>query len=310
MRSSQLCNIRCEVCSTYVVDGLVREVLGGDHFPYNLLQDFFSEKLRGYGLGMLRTDNDGVDSEGDDSTVVVLVLNGDLSLGIRSEPWERTVASGGRHFSIQLVCELEGEGEQLWGLVGSVTKHYTLVTGTELLQFFIVVETLGNICGLLFNGNQDVASFVIKALCRIIVTNVLDGTTDDLLVVESGLGCYFPLSHVNPQYCGKHSDRAFTENHDHSTAFFLSIADINGGRMYTDVFVAVSQATLEMGSALVSTRRLGRAHDSTYLLRDRRRGWHQRPDQRSTIELAVFSLHGTEQSHCVYLVGVTFTNTL
>jgi hypothetical protein len=50
------------------------------------------------------------------------------------------------------------------------------------------VETLGDVGRLLLNGNEDVASLVVETLVGAVVTNVLDGLTDDLLVVEASLG--------------------------------------------------------------------------------------------------------------------------
>lgn len=50
------------------------------------------------------------------------------------------------------------------------------------------METLGNVGRLLLNGNEDVAGLVVETLVGAVVTNVLDGLTDDLLVVEASLG--------------------------------------------------------------------------------------------------------------------------
>jgi hypothetical protein len=137
---------------------------------------------------VLSRDNDSVDTLRDNGTVVVLVLDGDLGLGVGSEPGERTVAAGSGHGSVELMGEEESEGEELRGLVSGITEHDTLVTGTKLLKSLLVVETLGNIRGLLLNGDEQVAGLVVKALGGVIVTDVLDGVTDNLLVVELGLG--------------------------------------------------------------------------------------------------------------------------
>jgi hypothetical protein len=50
------------------------------------------------------------------------------------------------------------------------------------------MQALGDIRRLFLNGNEDVASLIVEALCRVIISDVLDGTTDDPLVVKSGLG--------------------------------------------------------------------------------------------------------------------------
>jgi hypothetical protein len=171
-----------------VVDGVVVKVLLGDDLLDDLLLKLLAELLGGDIGRVLGGDDNGVDALGNNSAVVVLVLNGDLGLGVGPQPWERAVTAGSRHGSVELVGEEEGEGEQLGGLVGSITEHDTLVTGTELLEGLIVVKTLGDIGGLLLNGDEEVKGLVVETLLGVIVTDVLDGVTDDLLVVEPGLG--------------------------------------------------------------------------------------------------------------------------
>jgi hypothetical protein len=51
----------------------------------------------------------------------VLVLNGDLGLGVGSQPGKRAVVSGVGHGSVELVSELDGEGKELGGLVSGIT---------------------------------------------------------------------------------------------------------------------------------------------------------------------------------------------
>lgn len=182
-----------------VVDGLVVEVLGGDGLLDDLVKDLLAEVLGGDVVGVLGGDDDGVDADGDDSTVVVLVLNSDLGLGVGSQPRQGAVAAGSRHGSVELVGEGKSEGEELGGLVGGITEHDTLVTSTEALESLLVVQTLGNIGRLLLNGNEQVEGLVVETLGGVIVTDVLDGVTDDLLVVNLGLG------------------GDFTENHDHTS---------------------------------------------------------------------------------------------
>lgn len=181
-----------------VVDGLVVKVLSGDGGLDDLLKDLLAELLGGDVRGVLGRHDDGVDADRDNGTVVVLVLNGDLSLGVGAQPGEGAVAAGSRHGSVELVGEHESEGEELGGFVGGITEHDTLVTGTKLLESLLVVETLSDIRGLLLNGNEQVQGLVVEALGGVIVTNVLDGVTDNLLVVKLGLG------------------GDFTENHDHA----------------------------------------------------------------------------------------------
>ena len=188
-------------------DGLVIEVLGGDDLLDDLLLDLLAELLSGDGLGVLGRDDDSVDSLGDDGTVVVLVLNGDLGLGVGPQPWDGAVAAGSAHLSVKLVCQLKGQWEELRGLISGITEHDTLVTGTELLKSLVVVKTLCDIGGLLLDGDENVASLVVEALGGVIVTDVLDGATDDLLVVKLGLGGDLTEDHHHTGLgCGLASD--------------------------------------------------------------------------------------------------------
>lgn len=142
------------IIATYVVDGLVIEVLSGNDLLDDLLLDLLSELLGGDILRVLSRNDDGVNALGNDGAVIVAVLNGDLGLGIGSEPGEGAIAAGGRHGSVKLVGEEEGQGEEFGGLVSGIAEHDTLITGTKLLESLLVVETLSDIGRLLLNGDE------------------------------------------------------------------------------------------------------------------------------------------------------------
>lgn len=171
-----------------VVDGAVIQQVVGDDLADDLLLENGTELLSGDIVSVLGGDDDGVDAQRLDGTVVVGVLNGDLGLGVREQPGDGAVLASSLHGSVELVGEEDSEGQELRGLIGGIAEHDTLVTSTELLQSLVIVETLGDIRRLLLNGDQDVAGLVVEALLRGIVADVLDGTTDDLLVVQLGLG--------------------------------------------------------------------------------------------------------------------------
>lgn len=65
---------------TYVVDGLVIEVLGGNGSLDDLLQDLLAELLGRDVRGVLSGNDDSVDTLRNDSTAILLVLDGDLVL--------------------------------------------------------------------------------------------------------------------------------------------------------------------------------------------------------------------------------------
>jgi hypothetical protein len=171
-----------------VVDGAVIKELSGDDLADNLLLEGSTELLSGDIVAVLGGDNDGVNAQRLDGTVVVGVLNSDLGLGIGKQPGDGAVNTGSLHGRVELVGEENSQGEELRGLIGGIAEHDTLVTSTELLKSLLVVETLSDIGGLLLNGNQDVAGLVVETLLRGIVTDVLDSVTDDLLVVQTSIG--------------------------------------------------------------------------------------------------------------------------
>lgn len=181
-----------------MVDSLVVQEVCWNGLLNDLLLDLASEVFRGDGLSVLSRDDNSVDTLWNDGTIVMLVLDSDLGLGVRPEPWELSALASLLHGGVQLVCQQNSQWEQLRRLIGSIAKHDALVSGTELLEDLLIVETLCDIGALLFNGDEDVASLVVESLGGVIVANVLDGLANDLLVIETCL-------------CGD-----FSKDHDHT----------------------------------------------------------------------------------------------
>ena len=219
----------------YMVDCLVGEVFGWDDFLDDLLLDLLAQLLGGDVCAVLGADNDGMHTEGNDGTVIMLILYSDLGLGVGSQPRDGAVAAGSRHGSVQLVGELGGQGEEFWGLVGGVSEHNTLVTGTELLESLLVVQTLGNIGGLLLDGDEDVAGFVVETFGRIVVADVLDGIADNLLVVDTGLCGDLAEDHHHAGLGG-----CLTSDFGEGVIFQASVEDSIGDLVSDLVWVALS----------------------------------------------------------------------
>jgi len=66
-----------------------------------------------------------------------------------------------------------------------------------------VVETLSNIGRLLFDGNEDVAGLVVEALGGVIVADLLDGVTNDLLKVDLCFRGDLPENHDHASLGGR-----------------------------------------------------------------------------------------------------------
>jgi len=204
-----------------VVDGPIIKVPGRDGSLDDLLQNLLAELLSSDIGAVLGRNNDGIDTEGNDGTVVMLVLNGNLGLGVRAQPGKGAVTTSSSHSSVELMGELKGEGEQFGGLVSGIAEHDALVASAKILETVVEVKTLGNVGRLLLNGDEEVEGLVVEALGRVIVANVLDCVADNLLVVDLGLG----------------GDLA--EDHDHAGL---------GGSLASDLGEGIlSQASIEDG---------------------------------------------------------------
>jgi hypothetical protein len=209
-----------------VVDGTLVTQVCGDDLLDDLLQEILLEGLKADILRVLSGDDNSVNTKRDGGTTFLLVFNGDLSLGVGTKPRKESTATSSSHGSVQLVREDNSEGHELFSLVCRITEHDTLITSTVVLEV-TVVKTLSDIGRLLLNGDEDVASLVIETLGRVIVSNVADGVTDDLLVVQLGVG------------------GDFTKDHDHTS--------LRGG-FATDLGVGVlSEAGIELNTLFSTT---------------------------------------------------------
>mmetsp|Transcript_1192 Transcript_1192/g.3105 ORF Transcript_1192/g.3105 Transcript_1192/m.3105 type:complete len:302 (+) Transcript_1192:848-1753(+) len=190
-----------------MVHGLVVEVLGGDHGLDHVLEELSADLvvaeggavgLAVDGLGVLGRDKEGRHALGDGDAVNLLVLDGDLGLAIRAEPLEGAVVAALAQAGSQLGGEEVRQRVELLSLVGGIAEHETLVTGTEVLLGLAKVHALGNIRGLLLNGDEHVAGLVVETLGGVVEADHLDGFTDDSLVVDRGLGGDLTEDHDHP----------------------------------------------------------------------------------------------------------------
>ena len=170
-----------------VVDGLVVEVLGGDDGLDDVLHQDLVDGLVGHVGVVLRRDDDGVHAHGGQVRALLLVLDGDLRLGVRAHPLVRPGLADLREALHQLGGEHVGQRHHLLGLVGGVAEHVTLVARASVV-LVLTGDAVADVGGLLLDGDQDGAGLVIDALGAVVVADLLDGVSDDLLVVEVRLG--------------------------------------------------------------------------------------------------------------------------
>lgn len=169
----------------------------------DVLLDLGSEVIKRNGFLVHCADEDGVDTEWLDVTAVLFVLDSDLGLAIWAEEWACAVLADLGEAASEVLGEEVAEWHEFLGFVGGVAEHVALVAGTlEFCVFFAFVNCLGDIWGLLLNGDHDIAGLVVEADAGVIVADFLDGTTDERLEVELGLGCDLTEDEDEAGLCG------------------------------------------------------------------------------------------------------------
>jgi len=171
-----------------VEDGVLVHVLGGDDFLDDAAHEDLSHVLELNVLVVLHGDDNRVHALGNAGTILERVLAGDLGLGVGSEPLAGSIASEVGHSLVELVGEDDGERHGFLRLVRGITEHESLISGSGLILVTTNVHALGDVGGLLLEGDEDVAGLVVESLGRVVVADVLDRVADDLLVVDDGLG--------------------------------------------------------------------------------------------------------------------------
>ncbi|KAL7119892.1 hypothetical protein ACP275_02G089700 [Erythranthe tilingii] len=180
-----------------VEDRLLVEVLLGDDGLDDVLLQILGNLVVGHSLVVLGGDEDGVDPDGDHSTVLVEVLDGDLGLAVGPQPGAGAVFTHLGELGPQLGGEDVAEGHELGGLVGGVPEHVALVAGTDVLGALgeVAVDALGDVGGLLLDVDEDLALVGVEAHVVGGEPDVAAGVADDLLVVDVGLCCDLAEDH-------------------------------------------------------------------------------------------------------------------
>jgi hypothetical protein len=149
------------------------------------------------GFCMLSGDKNSVDLGGDHRSIGKLIVSdGDLGLSIGTKPPERSILTHIGELLSELVGKKVGQGHAALGFVRGVSKHDTLVTGTDVHVVLSNMDTSGDIGGLLVDTNEHLAGVAGETLGlhggEIVnegaESNLADLITDNFLVVEVGGG--------------------------------------------------------------------------------------------------------------------------
>ena len=137
---------------------------------------------------MLGADYDGVDTCG---AVVLIVFNGDLALGIGTQVGHLlsfTTYSG--KFFQQAMGEIEGKGHVVFGLVGGVAEHHSLVA-SPLILTVLLVDSAVDVAALFVYGREYAATVSVKHILALGVAYAVDDFPGYTLEVYVGSGLDF-----------------------------------------------------------------------------------------------------------------------
>lgn len=149
----------------------------------------------GFAFCVLVRHQNSMDSDGPETTIFVFVLDGDLRLGVRSEPVYLVGLAHARELLQDLVGQREGQGEQLGCLVGGLAEHDALVTGSQVVEVLLDLLFLGHLAlavrhrlvdlsGLLLDLDHDLHAFLVESFLFVILTDLLADIAHNLFLVH------------------------------------------------------------------------------------------------------------------------------
>ena len=165
--------------------GVLEHVLGDDSLDDLLGESLFDDFI-GHRWVVLSRDKNIVHSEGHKLAAIVAVLNDDLGLAVRAEPWDSTVLSSNGHLLTELVCKVMRVWVESLGvpLVGGISEHKTLVTGTELRLGLVSVDGGSDVSILGVDVGNDLAVGAVKTNFLTSVAHLAADIASDLLEVD------------------------------------------------------------------------------------------------------------------------------
>lgn len=179
-----------------MIDGLIVNKVLIDGGIDNLLKEVLSDLVVADTWVVLAGDEDSMDSDGDELGSLVSILDGDLGLGVWSDPGNDFLNSALVDSLAESLGEQVGEGHELGGLIGGVSDHESLVSGSDILLLLLDVDGVSDLLRLLVNSDDDGGVLVVESLGDIIISDLLDGLSGDLLDLEVSLGGDFSENHA------------------------------------------------------------------------------------------------------------------
>jgi len=128
--------------STWVemVDSVIIKVLGWDNLSNYLFLELGLEVLECDIGTVLGRDEDGVDTEWGELSVLVFVFDGDLGLSVWADPWTGTVLANLSELVAELGCKRVSEGHKILALIASIAEHVALITSSNIFDVFVDMD--------------------------------------------------------------------------------------------------------------------------------------------------------------------------
>ena len=165
-----------------VVAGVPREPLGGQHGLHDLLHHRLAQGGDPHVRPVLGREHHRLDRH----RPVVLVAEGHLALGVRTQPRQAPRLAHLGLAGDQPVGVGDRGRHQDVGLAGRVAEHQPLVTGA-LLVLGGLVDAHGDVARLLADGGQHRAGLPVEAHVRAGVADLPDRLAHELVVVDRGV---------------------------------------------------------------------------------------------------------------------------
>ena len=126
--------------------------------------------------------------------VVFIIFNSNLSLSVRTQILQSAVFADFGQLQGQFVGQSDGIGHVLFGFVGGVTKHHTLIACTDGIDLIVghfvffgfqsFVYAKSDVRGLLIDRGDHAAGVCVKTIFSTGITDLTNGITYDFLNVN------------------------------------------------------------------------------------------------------------------------------
>ncbi|MNI35370.1 hypothetical protein D3C73_893930 [compost metagenome] len=165
--------------------GALVQPLGRQHRLDDLFADGLDEVLLLDARGMLGRQDHGVDGRDH----AVFIAQGELALGIRTQPGQRRVALLADLGLLldQAVRQVDRRRHVAVGFVGGIAEHQALVASAHFFRL-LAVNALGDVRGLLADQVQHAAGGAVEADFGAVIADVHDDLAGQRFQVDPGAG--------------------------------------------------------------------------------------------------------------------------